>query len=89
MKYLLISALMLLGGCVTKVEYVPLYLEVQPQQPSPPNVEPLKWLYVDKYFALTAEEFDKYINNLKELDTYIAKLQNGWTYYYDATKPRE
>lgn len=89
MKYLLISAVALLSGCVTKTEYVPVYLETQPERPSPPAVEPLAWLYVNDYFALTAEEFDKYIKNLQEMDIYIAKLQNGWTYYHDATKPRE
>lgn len=67
----------------------PVYLTIHPQKPTPPDLQNLEWKAAQGYFVLTPEEYDKYINNLSELDTYIAKLQAGWKYYERASTEPE
>ena len=68
---------------------VPVYPVVLADKPKPPALDGLTWSYLpqEEYFALGAEEFDKYRNNMQELDTYIKLLQEGWNYYETVSKP--
>lgn len=74
-----------LGACTTtKYVEVPVYVVDPPEKPEV-VLEELTWQYLpeQEYFALDAENFDKYRSNMQELDTYIKLLQEGWKYLED------
>tara|TARA_R110000772_G_scaffold66361_2_gene147912 strand:- start:10106 stop:10330 length:225 start_codon:yes stop_codon:yes gene_type:complete len=60
---------------------------VQPEKPSPPELDELTWNYIEdlKLFVLTPEEFDKYGANLAATNLYISLLQEGWDLYERAS----
>ena len=88
MKYLAALLTMLpISACVTRTEYLPLYLEIQPDKPAPPDLETVDVQFdeTSKVFVLTPQEFDDLKNNLLEMEKYIELLISGWVYYEDAT----
>lgn len=92
MKLLLASVILplFLAACTTtKYVEVPVYPVVILERPEPPALNGLAWNYLpeEQYFALGAEEFDKYRANLQELDIYIKTLQEGWIYYESVSRP--
>ena len=91
---IVICAPLLLQACVTTKEVirtvevpVPVYPLVQPEKPSPPELDELTWNYIEdlKLFVLTPEEFDKYGANLAATNLYISLLQEGWDLYERAS----
>lgn len=88
---------MILTACSTtnkpaEVVYIEVPVEVklmvQPDKPEIPELQELSWLVVDnEYFALTPEDFTAFSQNLENLRVYIERLQEGWKFYEEATKP--
>lgn len=86
---LVILPLFLAACTTTKYVEVPIYPVVILERPEPPALSGLTWNYLpeEEYFALDAEEFDKYRSNIQELDIYTKILQEGWIYYESVSRP--
>ena len=84
----LLTLPIVLAACTTtKYVEVPVYPVVLLERPEPLYLENMQWDFINGYFALSPEEFDKYRNNLQEIDIYIRMLQEGWTYYESVSQP--
>ena len=89
MRYLtlLIPALLLSACTTTRTEYKPIYLEAQPDKPSPPDLKDVevKFITDPPLFVLTPEAYDTLNENLKKTGKYIELLIEGWDYYERTT----
>lgn len=85
----MLAPVLLLSACTgtPRIEYKPLYLEAQPDKPTPPDLGEVEITYAEDYslFVLTPEAFDVLNNNLKEMEKYIELLIAGWEYYEQST----
>lgn len=84
---LLIPVLFLSACQTTKTEYKPLYLEAQPEKPTPPDLKDVEveFLADPPLFVLTPEAYDTLNENLRKTGKYIDLLIEGWDYYERAT----